>query len=99
MTDKKLLIISVLLIVAVVAASYWVFMKAPKMSARDKYHSLGNVGIQQQPTGKNYPYRAEAPVKDDTEDAFISNAINYGKSDSVTPAAYPAATRALLFGK
>lgn len=97
MTKNTVLIVAVLMILVVVGGAYWVFMKSPKMSARDRYHSIGNVGINQRMTGKDYSYHSQPPAGAVQED-MINNTINLGASDSVMPAAYPASTRALLLG-
>jgi|GEM_PF-3772816 len=96
-SNKVMLVIAVLTIAAIAFAAYYFFMKAPKMSARDRYHSLGNNGINQAMTGKDYSYHSERPLGANQHDS-ISNTINLAKSDSVMPASWPANHRVIQLG-
>lgn len=96
MTNRIVLGTAILLIALVIVLAWW-FTKSPKMSARDRYHSIGNVGVNQRMTGKDHSYHSTPPAAASQHDS-IDNTINLLKSDSVMPAAYPASTRALLLG-
>ena len=96
-SKNAMLGIAIITVLALVFAAWWFFMRSPKMSARDRYHSLGNQGVNQRMTGKNQPYNLDAQPGAGQNDS-ITNTINQEKSDSVMPAAFPASVRALILG-
>ncbi len=85
------LLLTVFLIVATIAIVY-MFMRAPKMNANDVYKSLGNEGINQGMTGKDYVYH-KLPGEGASQYDLIGNRINYAKSDLVLPATMVAKRR------
>ncbi len=94
-SKNAMLMIAIITVLALVVAAWWFFMRSPQLSARDRYHSIGNQGITQRMTGKNQPYNLDAQSGAGQNDS-ISNTINQEASDSVVPAGFPASVRALL---
>jgi len=88
------LIFTLFLVVAIGALIYF-FMKSPKMSVQDSYNSLGNHGVCQRMTGKDYSYHSE-PDPDESQYDFIDNSINFPKSDVVNPPNLLARRRILM---
>lgn len=77
------LLLTVFLIIATIVVIY-MFMRAPKKNTNDLYKSLGDQGINQTMTGKDYVYHKQRAA-DASQYDMIGNTINYGKSDLVYP--------------
>lgn len=93
---KNPAVIFTLVILVAVLAMVWFFTKSPKMSANDAYNSLGNDGIVQRATGKDYPYGRRDPGAGQYD--LIDNSINYEKSDLTVPPAWVARRRLMELG-